>query len=91
MQCTLANALGYEPGAYVHDAGSMHLYDRHWEAALDLEEPIAYECGAVRGLGPMDMSWPEMRQRAWLIARGTPLSDPTPAELWYQRQLEPYL
>ena len=33
LQWLVASVLGVEPGAYTHQAGSMHLYEKNWKAA----------------------------------------------------------
>lgn len=39
LQLTIANVLGVEPGSYHHSAASLHLYEKHWDRARELEAP----------------------------------------------------
>lgn len=39
LQATIAQALGVQPGVYVHSVGSLHLYERDWEKAADIDFP----------------------------------------------------
>jgi thymidylate synthase len=36
VQIALASVLGIEPGKYAHHAGSLHIYEQHYEAAEKL-------------------------------------------------------
>jgi thymidylate synthase len=50
LQLTLANVLHIEPGVYRHTAFSMHLYERDWQWAADLQEPAGEIHGHPQGL-----------------------------------------
>lgn len=40
-QASVAQALGIEPGPYIHSVGSLHMYDRDEEAARKLVRPVS--------------------------------------------------
>lgn len=43
IQLMMARKLGVEVGTYSHHAGSMHLYDKHWEAARLASEQTEHD------------------------------------------------
>lgn len=49
LQVTLANVLGVKPGIYVHNATSLHLYERDWENARALIVNTDYGHGRMDG------------------------------------------
>lgn len=102
VQATMANALRVPMGAYVHDAGSMHLYERHFEAAAGLEDPFLHDLAGppepprfgVSAAGAPDFEtrgWPAIADRAARLAVGDlTVPDPTPTEVWMRQELLPY-
>lgn len=90
LQITIANSLGIRPGPYVHHATSMHLYERHWEAAAACADEGVMSGVSVSGVGYQGMDWLEITARAEDILFGREPDEPTPSELWYLETLRPY-
>jgi hypothetical protein len=73
LQCSIANILGIEAGTYRHTAFSMHLYERDFEWALDLDHNAAFD--QLKELPPAGIraqSVEEMQRTATAIAYGEP-------------------
>lgn len=66
LQCTLATCLGVRPGRYVHQMGSLHLYERHWEKARRAIDGLAAHHAELTGVGIGP--WARDHQDAWLSA-----------------------
>jgi hypothetical protein len=88
LQCTLANTLGVKPGRYTHNAGSMHLYKRHWEKAR-LLTGWETEVPKIRGLGRANHThgWSEVQKMAHDLLEGKAPFKPTDDELWLRNTL----
>jgi thymidylate synthase len=90
VQASVANCLGLDLGWYVHSANSAHLYERHFEAARQLEPPVDRPPMAIRGVGRPGFSWSHIVDRARLILDGVLPIHPTGSERWLHVQLRPY-
>lgn len=92
VQLTVARCLGVPAGRYFHSAASMHLYERHWEAASQLTSPAPDgEGGGLYGLGYFaGQDWTWASARAMVLLRGRLPIEPTVTERWYHAVLEPY-
>lgn len=93
VQQTVARCLGVPAGRYFHNAASMHLYERHWEAASKLHPAErGHEGQRVEGLGIHDgQSWHVAVTRATLLLKGQPMIGTSPSERWFQGQLGAYV
>lgn len=79
LQSAIANALGIAMGTYTHSAGSMHLYERDWEKAENVQHHEGGWCV------PMVWSAPtigDIASRARMLLLGRRLVDETPLEHW---------
>lgn len=92
VQLTLARCLGVPAGRYFHTAASMHLYERHWEAAAALTSPApGGGGGGLKGLGAWEgQDWSVARERAITLLMGGLPHQSTPTERWYAETLAPY-
>lgn len=91
VQATVARCLDVPVGRYFHTAASMHLYERHWEAASALTAPAPGMSGPVLdGIGLYGQSWDLARKRALSILHGGCPIDSTPTERWYFDTLAPF-
>lgn len=91
VQLTAARCLGVPAGRYFHSAASMHLYERHWEAAERLTPQERGAGGWHLGVGWRNgQSWDEARERALEILRGRLPGFATATEQWYRETLAPY-
>lgn len=85
LQMTIANILGIEAGPYHHHAWSLHLYEKHWEAASNLNRSSDPGPPAV---GLNAASWPSAAFMAIKLFKqslqeDTPNILSTPSEYWY--------
>lgn len=90
LQLTLANALRVEPGTYTHAAASMHLYERHREAAEKVEPPTGVVADPAGLNGPGDPGlrrWKSSRNIAEWLLDNVPFPDPNLSEVWYRTNL----
>lgn len=102
LQCTVANALGIEPGTYTHHAYSFHMYERNLEAADALhdydpeeaadDDPYAVLrlAGEENGFGYGGLSIEECIGRARQVYDNEPPYLETDAEMWTRLTLQPY-
>ena len=92
VQLTLARCLDVPAGRYFHTAASMHLYERHWQAASELRFPLrAWPPQHLTGLGShAGMPWVYPRERARKLLSGELPPQLTPTEQWYVDTLAPY-
>lgn len=92
VQLTVATCLGVPAGRYFHTAASMHLYERHWDAAAALTPPEPSHLPGVglNGVAAPDRRWATARNRAVEILAGLCPAYPTPTEQWYVDTLAPY-
>lgn len=92
LQNTMARCLAVPIGRYFHTAASMHLYERHWEAASALQQGLQNTSQRLLGIGwESGQPWSVARARAHAILRSE--HDElmlTPTERWYVEQLAPY-
>ena len=74
IQLTMADALGINPGAYVHHAMSLHLYEENLEAAGSLFDAGGEQQGHWRGGSLWTGSWESTRKdcEALLLAHDLP-------------------
>jgi thymidylate synthase len=79
LQFAVAQALGIAPGVYTHTLGSLHLYEKHWDAAADVRDPRAVAHGSRYG-GVDSVASIASRCRRLLLGRD--LSDSTSLERW---------
>ena len=61
LQKMLAAALEVAPGWYQHQAGSLHLYQKHWKAASECAPPLFVAPGRIDCVRP--------GRKAWLLDR----------------------
>jgi thymidylate synthase len=54
LQLTVANALSFQPGEYIHSVGSMHVYEKDIDALLDVESHDDYPLGPLGFGAPSD-------------------------------------
>lgn len=92
VQRTMARCIGVPAGRYFHAAASMHLYERHWEAAALLTSPAPRHVGQkLAGIGvAAGQSWGVARVRAKALLYGDKLPEPSITEQWYADTLAPY-
>jgi thymidylate synthase len=85
LQLTLARALGIEAGDYVHQASSLHLYERDLTAVSDLHPPApdAQPYGACGFGHGEETSMAIVMSRAAAVAHGHELPNPTDSEKLY--------
>jgi thymidylate synthase len=89
LQCAMADALGVEPGPYVHTVGSLHLYARDEEASAGLGnpgEPLRHETTYARRWGGSTMG--DISARARAILAGRPIDAPTEFEFYLTSAME---
>lgn len=87
---SIANSLDVGYGPYFHTANSMHLYERHFEAAGRLHSPPTVYGEEFFGIGRKGESWAAIKQRALFLLEGRKVGDMTPSEAWLDEQLDPY-
>lgn len=91
VQATVARCLGVPVGRYFHSASSMHLYERHWEAAGALTPLRSPSLDEHAGLGSVDNAgWAVPAARARYLLAGERLGFATPTEQWFADVLAPY-
>lgn len=92
VQLTAARCLDVPVGRYFHAADSMHLYERHWEAAAALTSPAPeHESDDAEGIGwRLGQTWVEAALRAKWLLRGELPVFATPTERWYHETLAPF-
>lgn len=91
VQLTVARCLGVPAGRYVHTATSLHLYERHWEAARALTPPAPnLKSEHHWGIGNAWQSWPQASARAVALLNGALPTAATATERWYAETLAPY-
>lgn len=87
LQRTVAYLLGVEAGPYVHHVDSLHLYERHWLPAREVQ--YAPCTGRTRLRGVEAASWAQARLIALeLLYQQVGHSSTT--EEWLAAQLDPY-
>lgn len=91
LQCSLANALDVEVGDYVHNVGSLHLYERDFDKISELGTAVdGRDVPRLHGIGRQGQSMPEIVDRARAIYECR-LNDPTTTESWFIKSLAPFL
>jgi thymidylate synthase len=92
VQATVARCLELAVGRYFHTAASLHLYERHVEAASELTPPRAGDEGPMlTGIGwRSGQPWSIARARALTLLTGGLPAFATPTEQWYADTLAPY-
>jgi thymidylate synthase len=93
IQASLAVALDLDVGRYVHHATSLHLYERHWEAADALAwDGMRKHKDRPLAVGRSGDDWPTIRERAAKLLRGEALdSFVTHSEHLYIEALAKYV
>lgn len=81
LQMAVAQALGARVGTYTHTVGSMHLYERDWEAAREIGHPRSTAFGHTFG-SVDDIEVIARRCRRILLGTGKDLADLSPLEAW---------
>lgn len=74
LQFAVAQALGVRVGSYTHSAGSMHLYENHWDAAARVEESVTYVSPEPRFGGSGTIADTASRARRTLMGRDVPFA-----------------
>lgn len=91
LQQTIARMLGVGVGQYVHQPGSLHVYERDLEAidALTSDDDPEPRYNP-RGIGRSDAQEYEVeaRDRAIALLNGDPIEMETVSEKWYRVQLD---
>lgn len=92
VQLTVARCLDVPAGRYFHSAASMHLYERHWEAASQLRSGLDRPRQRLTGIGwDRGQTWNIARLRAFAILSGDhDALDLSSTEQWYVDTLAPY-
>lgn len=89
LQLTLARALNVEVGPYIHQPGSLHMYERDLPHADKLKPEGPGERFFARGIGRTEAAYPfEARDRAIALLEGTDIIGETVSERWYRVQLD---
>lgn len=68
LQCTIANVLGFGYGTYTHFAGSMHVYEKHWDRVDSLT--TAPDGSLTRYEGVTATTWHEAQWVSNLVLQG---------------------
>lgn len=84
LQFAIAQALGAEIGTYTHTVGSMHLYERNWEAAGNIGYGTA-DGWSQNAYGSFDIA--EIASRCRRILLGETLTHMTNLEAWLTNQI----
>lgn len=90
LQMAMAQALEQEVGTYTHTAGSLHLYDEHWDKAKAVRGPATVAVGSRFGplsLGSYSLTMAEIASRCRRILMGQEVPSPTDLETWLAEQL----
>jgi len=84
LQLAMADALGVDPGSYVHTVGSLHLYERDIERSVGLRAPGEPEAHLTRraGVSWRGDSFEAVSRRARAILGRVPIEDPTEYEAY---------
>jgi thymidylate synthase len=92
VQASVARSLDVEVGTYVHTANSLHLYERHFEAAAELERAAQPARQRPLAVGRYCDDWPTIQGRAAKLLRGEPLVGlVTESEALYVEALAKYV
>ena len=88
LQSAIAQALGATMGTYYHSAGSMHLYDRDWQASEAVRRTEDTPGLTLQDAwGSSDIGEISSRARRLLLGQKHLLENVTPVEEWLDRQL----
>lgn len=87
LQCSIANLLGIQAGAYRHTAFSMHLYERDFEWALGLDRTKVADNIADHPTGIYAGTADGMTHAARQIAYGERATDGSRSHTWYANAL----
>lgn len=90
LQLTVARILDVPAGQYIHQAGSLHLYERDREALAALVEsgPSAPRSFHPVGIGEPGEAVDTIQRVVQRVRREYPPHRPTPSEMWYHEQLQ---
>jgi thymidylate synthase len=93
LQASVAQALGARPGLYVHTAGSLHLYERDLEKAMEVdgfyhEDPTPFPLWSVQGATPTEVMTAITERARRLCLLDPDLEPMTVFESWAHRLLK---
>lgn len=91
LQGAVAASIGARVGTYTHSAGSMHLYERDWEAAAGVGEPRDPN-DTPKGLafgGARDIESLSRRARRILLGQGLDMGELSALDRWLIAKIGP--
>lgn len=95
LQCTVARALGIEPGRYRHVTMSMHIYDEDVSKALDCDfrppDFVEYDSMYFTGIGRTGDSFTTIMKRARVLTTNAVNVEETISESQYRKIFASYL
>lgn len=90
LQVAVAGALDARIGTYTHSVGSMHLYERDYEAATKVGDPArAVSSPSFAFGGARDIESVSRRARRLLLGQGDGLFEPSSLDRWLADLLPP--
>lgn len=90
LQCAVAGALDARIGTYTHSVGSMHLYERNYEAAQKVGDVKRYTASpSLYFGGARDIESVSRRARRLLLGQGADLHEPSSLDRWLAGLLPP--
>lgn len=90
LQCAVAGALDARIGTYAHSVGSMHLYERNYEAAQKVGDVRRYTSSPSLAFGgPRDVETVSRRARRILLGQGGGLDQASSLDRWLTGYLPP--